>query len=132
MTIADTHLAEPGSPATREWIAVCRIDDLTPDRGVAVLVRERAVALFHLAPTTTEPAAIHAVDHHDPATGAGVIARGLVGSDGPHAYVASPLHKDRYDLATGAGLDRPELSLAVWPVRVDGESVLVGATPHLP
>ncbi len=113
----------------RDWVPVCRVDDLTPDRGVAVLVRERAVALFQLAATATEPAAIHAVGHHDPATGAAVIARGLVGSHETRTYVASPLHKERYDLTSGECLDRPDLALTVWPVRIEGDSVLVGTAP---
>ena len=117
MTITDRDLV---------WMPVCRLADLTPDRGIAVLVDGHPVAVFLLAATATTPAAIHAVGHLDPATGFGVIARGLVGSVGDRPYVASPLHKQRYDLETGECLDSPDLHLQVWPVRVDGDVVLVG------
>jgi nitrite reductase (NADH) small subunit len=83
------------------------------------------VAVFLLAATATSPASVHAVDHCDPATGFGVIARGLVGSTGDRPYVASPLHKQRYDLETGECLDA-DLRLQVWPVRVADDVVLVG------
>ena len=111
------------------WVPVCRADDLTPDRGVAVLVDGRPVAVFLLAATPTAPATLHAVDHLDPATGVAVMARGLVGSAANRPYVASPLHKQRYDLTTGECLDDDSLCLSVWPVRLVGEVVEVGRDP---
>lgn len=99
------------------WIPVCVLQHLTSDRGAAVLVGDHPVALFRLGAASSGPEAIHAVDHLDPVTGAPVIARGLVGSVGDRTYVASPLHKQRYDLATGECLDDPALSLTTWPVR---------------
>ena len=41
------------------------------------------------------------MDHHDPHTGAPVMARGIVGSRGDRPTIASPLHKQVYDLGTG-------------------------------
>jgi nitrite reductase (NADH) small subunit len=108
------------------WVPVCRAGDLTPDRGVAVLVDGRPVAVFLLAATPAAPATLYAVDHLDPATGVAVMARGLVGSAGDRPYVASPLHKQRYDLATGACLDDDSVHLDTWPVRLVGEVVEVG------
>ena len=37
-------------PAPPPWIPVCRIDALTPDRGVAALVDGEQVAIFLLSP----------------------------------------------------------------------------------
>ena len=107
------------------WVPVCWADLLTPDRGVAVLVEGHPVAIFLLAATASTPRALHAVDHLDPATGAPVIARGLIGSLGDRPYVASPLHKQRYDLTTGECLDDPDLRLVTWPVRISGDRVEV-------
>lgn len=111
---------------TVTWMPVCHVADLTPDRGVAVLVDGHPVAVFLLSATSNAPEALHAVDHRDPATGFGVIARGLVGSVGDRPYVASPLHKQRYDLATGECIDDINLRLRVWPVQIDGDVVEVG------
>ena len=51
------------------------------------------------------------------------MARGLVGSTGEtnRPTVASPLYKERYDLATGEGIDNPELTLGSYPVRVNDD-----------
>lgn len=106
MTIVDRTAR---TAAEAEGVPVCRLEQLDIERGVAALIHGRQVALFHLA-----DGSVHAVDHRDPATGANVIARGLLGttSDGEW-YVASPLHKHRYSLVDGRGLTDPALSLAV-------------------
>lgn len=112
----------PGVPLVHEGAArvtVCTLDDLHPDRGVAALVGTTQVALFLLADTGE----VLAVSHRDPFTGSNVIARGLVGSRGPTPTVASPLHKQVFDLRTGACLDDPAVSLDTWPVEVVGRQV---------
>src|SRR5690606_4271184 len=94
------------------WTAVCTVDRLWIDRGAAALVDGEQVAIFRLADE------ILAVGHRDPFTGSNVIARGLVGSRGDVPTVASPLHKQVFDLRTGQCLDDPEVSLGRWDVRV--------------
>lgn len=98
------------------WVDVCSLDRLTPDRGVAALVGDESVAVFWLGGDE-----LYAIDHVEPFTGVPLMARGLVGSVGDAPTVASPLHKQRFDLRTGACLDDPDVSLTTWPVRcVDG------------
>ena len=106
---------------TATAVAVCDIDQLDVERGVAALVDGRQVALFRLA-----DGSVHAVDHRDPATGANVVARGLLGTtaDGEW-FVASPLHKHRYSLVDGRWLTDPALSLAVHRVQVRDGVVVV-------
>ncbi|TXL61250.1 nitrite reductase small subunit NirD [Aeromicrobium terrae] len=104
------------------WQPVCPLDALVPDRGAAALVtgpggEPAQVALFRLSSGD-----LHAVGHRDPFSGANVIARGLVGSAGEVPVVISPLHKQAFDLRSGAALDDPEVSLGTWDVRVvDGQ-----------
>jgi NAD(P)H-dependent nitrite reductase small subunit len=85
---------------------VCALADLQPGRGVRALVAGRAVAVFRLG-----EADLAAVDDVDPYAGASVLSRGLVGvtrrGDEVVRYVASPLRKQRFDLATGTELDGP-------------------------
>lgn len=107
------------APDDAERVTVCTLDDLHPDRGVAALVDGTQVAIFLLADTGE----VFAVSHRDPFTGANVIARGLVGSRGDAPTVASPLHKQVFDLRTGTCLDDPAVSLATWPVEVVGRDV---------
>src|SRR5215207_3978155 len=97
-----------------EWLHVCALDDLMPDRGAAALVGGRQVALFRLV----EPPEVHAVDHCDPFSHTNVMARGLVGSRGGTPTVASPMHKQSFDLRTGQCLDDADVALQVWPTRV--------------
>ena len=110
------------------WVDVCPLDHLVPGRGVCALVNGAQVAVFLLPDHT-----LHAVDHVDPCTGVAVLARGLTGShrvdDDVVATVASPLHKQRFDLRTGRCLDA-DVRIATWPVRVCGGRVQVGDAPH--
>ncbi|WP_327365632.1 nitrite reductase small subunit NirD [Streptomyces sp. NBC_01217] len=105
----------------RTWTPVCRYEDLVPGRGVAVLVgpQDEQVAVFRERGGT-----VHALDNHDPFSGAHVISRGLLGSRGGVPVVISPMLKQAFDLRTGRCLDEdhaPDGSTAdlrVWPVRV--------------
>ncbi|MFB9715198.1 nitrite reductase (NAD(P)H) small subunit, partial [Arthrobacter methylotrophus] len=49
------------------------------------------------------------------------MARGITGSRGSRPTIASPLHKEIYDLETGECFTNPELRLAIYATRlVDG------------
>ncbi|MEV0426094.1 nitrite reductase small subunit NirD [Micromonospora sp. NPDC049836] len=91
--------------ATRGWTAVCPLDRLDPDRGVAALVDGVQVALFRTG------GELYAVDNLDPVGGAYVMSRGIVGSRGGLPTLASPLHKQVYDLTTGRCLDLTGVTL---------------------
>ncbi|TQJ57830.1 assimilatory nitrite reductase (NAD(P)H) small subunit [Arthrobacter sp. SLBN-83] len=102
------------------WHRVCAVDDLEPAWGEAALVAGRQVALFR-----TGPDEVFAVAHQDPATGAHVMARGILGSKGTRPTIASPLHKEVYDLETGECFSTPGLQLAAYSTRVTGGFVEV-------
>ncbi|MFD1214597.1 nitrite reductase small subunit NirD [Arthrobacter sp. GCM10027362] len=104
-----------------QWHRICRVDDLENCWGEAALVDGRQVALFRISETE-----VYAVDQRDPATGAYVMARGIVGNSGTRATIASPLHKQVYLLSTGECLGNPDLLLPVHPVRLEDGAVLVG------
>ncbi|MFP8960181.1 nitrite reductase small subunit NirD [Streptomyces nanhaiensis] len=95
------------------WAAVCGLSDLVPGRGVAALLPDgRQIAVFRDRAGRT-----YAVGNRDPFTGAYVLSRGLLGSAGGRAFVASPLLKQRFDLATGRCLDDDAVSVPVYAVR---------------
>jgi nitrite reductase (NADH) small subunit len=103
-------------PGATGWHRICLVDDLEPAWGEAALVSGRQIALFR-----TGPHEVFAVAHEDPATGAHVMARGILGSRGERPTIASPLHKEVYDLETGECFSTPGLSIATFTTRiVDG------------
>jgi len=106
---------------TGDWTRVCRIGEIVPDTGVCALVAGEQVAVFRLADDT-----LHAVGNVDPESGAAVLSRGLVGSLGERVVVASPIHKQHFDLRTGECLEVPQHAVRVWEVRRDGDLVQVG------
>jgi nitrite reductase (NADH) small subunit len=108
------------------WTAVCSYDELLPERGVAALVGQLQVAVFR-----THDGSLHAVGNQDPFTGAFVMSRGIVGTRGAAATVASPLHKQVFDLSTGACLDDETVALPVFPVRTIDGLVEVRVSPGL-
>jgi nitrite reductase (NADH) small subunit len=104
------------------WHRVCNLTDLEPNWGEAALVAGRQIALFRLP-----SGEVYAVDQKDPATEAHVMARGIVGSRGDRPTVASPLHKQVYDLRTGERLDAEGAPLTAFPARVVDGIVQIAA-----
>jgi nitrite reductase (NADH) small subunit len=103
------------------WIPVCPYRSLEPERGVAALIHGAPVAVFRLFDGT-----VHAIGNIDPFTGASVLSRGIVGSRADAPTVASPLHKQVYDLRSGVCLDAPEVAVEVYSVRLRDGLVEVG------
>jgi nitrite reductase (NADH) small subunit len=115
------------APVETAWVDVCGYDDLQAERGVAALVGGQQVALFRLA-----DGSVHAVGHHDPFSGANVMARGLVGTRGDVDTVASPVYKQVFDVRTGQCLDDGSVGLPCWPVEVVEGRVRVRVEPIAP
>jgi nitrite reductase (NADH) small subunit len=110
-----------GSSPDTGWVAICPIDAILPDAGVCALHGSRQIAVFRVGDAT------YAIDNVDPFTGAAVLSRGLVTTRGGTLAVASPLHKQRFCLATGACLDDPTRRLDTWPTRIRAGMVELAA-----
>jgi nitrite reductase (NADH) small subunit len=104
------------------WTRVCRYTDLQPERGVAAMINGEQVALF-----LTFDGTLFAIGNRDPFTGAFVLSRGIVGTRGDIPTVASPLHKQVFNLRTGACLDDPAVRVPVFAVRRRASQVEVAA-----
>lgn len=116
------------APATERSTVVCRLEQVEREGGVVALVDGEAVAVFR-----THDDAVFALGNYDPIGGASVLSRGLLGSTTAAGdagevvpYVASPLHKQRFDLRTGRCLDDDTVTVPTWRVHVtdDGEVVV--------
>lgn len=102
-------------------MAVCRLTDLAVERGATALVNGQAVAVFR-----THDDSVHVLGNHDPLSGASVLARGIVGTRGDRDFVASPMHKQAFDLRTGECMDVPGVRVPVYRVDVVEGTVRVG------
>lgn len=110
--------------AVQVWTPVCAVTDLLPGRGVAALLAdEEQVAIFRTAED-----AVHALSNIDPFSRAAVLSRGIVGDLRGVPVVASPMHKQHFDLRTGVCVDDPSVTVPVYPVRVEDGTILVGRT----
>ena len=105
------------------WTAVCRVSVLQPNRGVAALLPDGTqVAVFR-----TNDDEVFALSNLDPFSHAAVLSRGIVGDRGGVPVAVSPVYKQAFDLRTGVCVDDPEVSVAVYPVRLENGTVLVSS-----
>lgn len=95
------------------WMDVCSLADLEPFWGEAALVAGRQIAIVRLPGDR-----VFAVGNLDPVADAYVMSRGIVGSRGDRPTIASPLHKEVYDLETGERLGADGPGLGSYPARV--------------
>jgi nitrite reductase (NADH) small subunit len=112
------------------WTAVCRCEDLEIGRGATALVNGQAVALFRM-----DEEEVYVLGNHDPFarpregggdSGAGMLARGIVGRRGDVPIVGSPLHRHAFDLRTGRCLEDPSVHVPTYQVRIRDGIVHVG------
>lgn len=107
--------------AVSTWTPVCPYERILPDTGVTALIDTVQVAVFRLL-----DGRLFAVGNRCPFSIANVISRGLIGSKGGTPTVASPIYKQRFDLATGVCLDDPAVTLGSWEVRSRDGFVEIG------
>jgi nitrite reductase (NADH) small subunit len=108
---------------------VCKLEDILPETGVCALIEGKQVAIFR-----TKDNQLFALDNYDPFSQANVLSRGLIGGttvtndagiDEAVLYVASPIYKQRFNLATGQCLDDESVMLATYHVALDSNDVMV-------
>ena len=124
LTAHDTTAAR-SADATTGWATVCELSQLEPLWAEAAMVDGVQLALVRMPNGT-----VYAVSNQDPATGSFVMCRGIVGSHGDRDTLASPLHKQVYDLATGECFSSADLTLPTFETRVEDGSVRVRLAPE--
>ena len=102
------------------WEAVCTVDDLVADSGIAVWTDDGPVAVFYLPHRLP---ALFAISHTDPFSGSNVLARGITGDINGEPVVASPLYKQHFSLRTGRCLEDENVAVKVYPVLLDGDQI---------
>lgn len=108
---------------------VCQLQDIIPETGVCALIEGKQIAIFR-----TKQDDLFALDNFDPFSQANVLSRGLIGgttivddtgADKEVLYVASPIYKQRFNLATGQCLDDESVTLNTYQVALEDSKVVI-------
>jgi nitrite reductase (NADH) small subunit len=106
------------------YTTVCRLDQIEVEGGVCALVAGEAVAVFR-----TYDDQVFVLSNYDPCSRASVLSRGIVGTktiDGEDVpFVASPMHKQAFDLRTGQCLDDESVRVPTYAVHLTDEGMVV-------
>lgn len=106
----------------KEWQNICLTSDILPSIGVCALFKDQQVAIFKVTDQTgTEQ--LYAINNFCPFSKSNTLSRGLVGSLEGKIVVASPLYKQHFDLATGICIEDSAVSVSIYSVRIDGNSI---------
>ncbi|MEN9352894.1 MAG: hypothetical protein RL318_219 [Fibrobacterota bacterium] len=108
------------------WTKVCTVSDVPAEGGIAVLLGDVQVALFHFASRGEWYAIDNACPHKGEHGGANVLARGILGDADGELKVTCPMHKRSYCLHDGRELCG-EVGVQTWEVKIEGEDVFLGA-----
>jgi NAD(P)H-dependent nitrite reductase large subunit/NAD(P)H-dependent nitrite reductase small subunit len=109
----------------RTWVRVAAVGDVPLDGGIAIRHGAAQVAVFHFASRGEWYATQNECPHRQQM----VLARGILGDQGGAPKVACPLHKNTFDLKSGACLSGDWPGIATFPVRVESGEVWVELPP---
>jgi nitrite reductase/ring-hydroxylating ferredoxin subunit len=102
-----------------DWIHACRASELAPGKMRRIDARGRRLLLANVGGT------FYATDDSCTHEDASLSTGSLQG-----ACVKCPLHGSRFNVCTGEALEDPaEENLKTYPVRMEGERILIGLRP---
>jgi nitrite reductase (NADH) large subunit len=110
----------------RRFVRVASLHDVPDEGGIAVQYGDAQIAIFRTG------GELYATQNSCPHTNASVLSRGIVGDDHGAPKVACPLHKRTFDLRSGACLSKDAGSISTFPVRIEGDDILVELPSSLP
>ncbi|HEX5060202.1 MAG TPA: nitrite reductase large subunit NirB [Kofleriaceae bacterium] len=122
-TRATVRLPVVDHPLGRQFVRVASLRDVPAEGGIAIQYGHAQVAVFRAG------GELYATQNSCPHTQASVLARGIVGDDCGAPKVACPLHKRTFDLRSGACLSQDAPPIRTFPIRVDGDDILVELPP---
>ena len=110
----------------KRWENICKTGEILPNIGVCAFFEGQQVAIFKVADTSgTEQ--LYAINNYCPFSKSNTISRGLVGSLHGKTVIASPIYKQHFDLTTGISLEDSTVSINVYPVRLEGNTIQLAA-----
>jgi nitrite reductase (NADH) large subunit len=128
VSLEQFHTLEQSAPDLKEeewrWVPLGVIADFPPDGGATVKYGGVQIAVFNFA----SRGEWYACQNMCPHKKAFVLGRGMIGDQAGIPKVACPLHKKTFSLEDGQSLQGEDYRLQTFPVRIEGERVLL----HLP
>ena len=97
-----------------KWIPVCAFNNIYIGTGVCALIEGKQIAIFR----PSEKEQVFAIDNMDPFSRSNVLSRGIICEHKEQLWVASPLKKQRFNLADGSCLENEDVSVATYKTRV--------------
>ena len=102
-----------------EFHRACKVGDVPEGEGVPVQVGNKIIALFRVN------GEYHAIDDTCPHMGAS-----LAGGHVENKVVTCPWHAWRFCVSDGTWADNRRLKIGSYPVKVEGDDVLIGVEPQ--
>ena len=109
-----------------QWEDICKTGEVLPNIGVCALFEGQQVAIFKVIDFSGVEQ-LFAINNYCPFSESNTISRGLVGSLDGKIVVASPIYKQHFDLSTGICLEDESVTLSVYPVRIEGNTIQLAA-----
>lgn len=103
------------------WVRIGSVDDFPRDGGATIKYGATQIAVFRFSSRSEWYATQNMCPHKQ----AFVLSRGIIGDQQGVPKVACPLHKKTYSLESGQSLSGDEYSIRVFPVKVEGNDVLL-------
>ena len=97
-----------------EFVKVASLSDLPAGSAKTVEASGRSIALYNLS------GRIHATANACPHRG-GPLGEGVLGGE----VITCPWHAFEYEVTTGRCLTNPNLQIACYPVKLEGQDILV-------
>lgn len=104
------------------WYQVGSVGDFPIDGGACIQYKQKQIAVFHFGRLNKWYACQNLCPHKLEM----VISRGMIGDQKGIPKVACPLHKKTFSLEDGSNLNGEDYSIAVYPVKIEGEKVYIG------
>ena len=101
-----------------EFHRVCKVGEVPEGQAKACLAGGKVVALFCVG------GEYHAIDDMCPHMGAS-----LAGGHVENGIVTCPWHAWRFRVTDGTWADNPRIKIGSYPVRIEGNDVLIGVEP---
>ncbi len=104
------------------WYEAAKVSDFPKDGGACIKYKGKQIAVFNFDRIGKWYACQNLCPHKMEM----VLSRGMIGDDKGTPKVACPLHKKTFSLEDGTNLNGDIDAIATYPVKIEGDKVLVG------